>query len=72
MVPYASTANKMLLLFKESDQIGIAIVNTDQSGIGLNYQHNHAKTSLYEVSFDDVLIKKNNIINSKKFLGNLA
>ena len=67
MVPYASTANKMLLLFKESDQIGIAIVNTDQSGIGLNYQHNHAKTSLYEVSFDDVLIEKSNIINSKKF-----
>ena len=67
MVPYASTANKMLLLFKESDQIGIAIVNTDQSGISLNYQHNHAKTSLYEVSFDDVLIEKSNIINSKKF-----
>ena len=67
MVPYASTANKILLLFKESDQIGIAIVNIDESGINLNYQHNHAKTSLYEVSFDDVLIEKSNIINSKKF-----
>ena len=54
MVPYASSAQKMIVLFKYKNNIGGAIVNTNQSGLTFHYQKNHAKTNLYEVIFKNV------------------
>lgn len=67
MVPYASVADKLILLYKNDNDINAVIIDTDQPGIKLNYQENHAKTSLYEVIFDNVEIDPLNMIESNKF-----
>ena len=67
MVPYASEANKILLLCKKEDEIIAAILDSEQAGLTFKYQENHAKTSMYEVIFKNVETK-NDIptkINSK-------
>ena len=67
MVPYASSAQKMIVLFKYKNNIGGAIVNTNQSGLTFHYQKNHAKTNLYEVIFKNVEINKSDLLENLNF-----
>ena len=67
MVPYASEANKILILCKNDDEIIAAIIDSEQAGITLKYQENHAKTSMYEVIFKNVEIEDVNLIQKKNF-----
>ena len=67
MVPYASQANKIIILFRDNSNIGAAIIDTDHPGLTFNYQENHAKTSLYEVIFKKVDIDKDNLMQKSNF-----
>ncbi len=67
MVPYASEANKIIVLFKDELNIGAAIIDSEQPGLTFNYQENHAKTSLYEIIFKNVEIDKDNLIQKSNF-----
>tara|TARA_B110000014_G_scaffold260303_1_gene249782 strand:+ start:2638 stop:3756 length:1119 start_codon:yes stop_codon:yes gene_type:complete len=59
MVPYASSANKMVLLCKNSNSnLSAFLIDTNLEGISLNYQPNHAGENLHEVSFDRVKLDK--------------
>ena len=67
MVPYASEAKKIIILYKDNSNIGAAIIDTDQPGLTFSYQENHAKTSLYEVIFKNVEINKENLMQKSNF-----
>ena len=67
MVPYALSAQKMIVLFKYKNNISGAIVNTNQSGLTFNYQKNHAKTNLYEVIFKNVELNQSDLLESLNF-----
>mgnify|MGYP001170458746 CR=1 FL=1 len=55
MVPYASSANKILLLCKNADaSLSAFLINMNQKGISIKHQPNHAGESLFEVNFDEV------------------
>ena len=67
MVPYASEANKILVLCKDKGCITAAIVDAKDEGITYKYQENHAKTSMYEVIFSNVEFDELNLIKKKNF-----
>ena len=67
MVPYASSAQDIIVLCNYKDVIGAAIVPMDQQGISLTYQPNHAKTSMYEVEFNNVEIDQSMLIEVDDF-----
>ena len=67
MVPYASEANKILVLCKDDDNIIAAIIDSENEDITQKYQENHAKTSMYEVTFNNIEIEESNIIKNKNF-----
>jgi len=59
MVPYASSANKMLLICKNSDgNLTALLMDMNLKGITIEYQPNHAGESLFEVDFDGVKLDK--------------
>ena len=67
MVPYASEANKILVLCKDEDKIIAAIIDSEKDDITLKYQENHAKTSMYEVTFNNIEIEESNLIKKRNF-----
>ena len=64
MVPYASSADKIILFLRDEEDIRAGIIDLNQKGIHLSYEYNHAKTSMFSVEFDGVEI------HSSAMLGN--
>ena len=67
MVQYASTASEAIVFFRDGDSVGAAIVDLNQPGVKYTYQPNHAKTSMYEVVFNNVEIPNSMILNQDNF-----
>ena len=62
MVPYAYSAKDIIVICKHKNSIAAAIVPMNLAGISLNYQPNHAKTSMYEVKFKNVQLNESMLI----------
>ena len=67
MVPYASMAQKIIVICKYKNSIAAAIISMNQTGVNHTYQSNHAKTSMYEVEFSDVQVDESMLIEDDDF-----
>jgi len=67
MVPYASVAKEIIVICKYKNSIVAAIVPMDQADVIHSYQANHAKTSMYEVEFNNVKIDDSMLLIHENF-----
>tara|TARA_B110000444_G_C18750869_1_gene552742 strand:+ start:45 stop:1172 length:1128 start_codon:yes stop_codon:yes gene_type:complete len=67
MVPYASSATEVIVFFNDGKDVGAAVVELNQDGVSYNYQENLAKTSMYEVVFENVEISNSMILSQDNF-----
>ena len=67
MVPYAYSAKDIIVICKYKNSISAVIVPTELPGISMTYQPNHAKTSMYEVEFNNVQLNESMLINNDNF-----
>ena len=67
MVPYASMAQEIIVICKYKNSIAAVILPMNQTGVNHTYQPNHAKTSMYEVEFNNVQLDESTLIAGDDF-----